>query len=73
MRLPLVGWLVDERFLEHRRRSTSVAGMFSAGLALVLFLYHDLVDRELMWELFAVGATFVVIKLAVLFWLRVKD
>ncbi len=73
MRLPLVGWLVDERFLEHRRRSTSVAGMLSAGLALVLFLYHDLVDGELRWELFAVGATFVVIKLAVLLWLRVKD
>ncbi len=39
----------------------------------MLFLYHDLVDGELRWELFAVGATFVVIKLAVLLWLRVKD
>ncbi len=73
MRLPFLGDVVDERFLEHRRRSTSVAGMLSAGLALVLFLYHDVVDRQLRWELFAVGATFVVVKLAVLFWLRVKD
>ncbi len=73
MRVPLVGWLVDERFLEHRRRSTSVAGMLSAGLALVLFLYHDLVDHALRWELFAVGATFVVVKLALLAWYRVRD
>ncbi len=73
MRLPLVGWFVDERFLEHRRRSTSVAGMLSAGLALVLFLYHDVVDREVDWELLAVGATFVVLKLVLLLWYRVKD
>ncbi len=73
MRLPLVGWLVDERFLEHRRRSTSVAGMLSAGLALVLFLYHDVVDHVLRWELFAVGGLFVVVKLALMVWYRVRD
>ncbi len=73
MRVPLLGWLVDERFLEHRRRSTSVAGMLSAGLALVLFLYHDIVDQELKWELFTVGATFVAVKLALLLWYRVKE
>ncbi len=73
MRLPLVGWLVDERFLEHRRRSTSVAGMLSAGLALVLFLYHDVVDHQLRWELFAVGGLFVLVKLTLLVWYRLKD
>ncbi len=73
MRVPLVGWLVDERFLEHRRRSTSVAGMLSAGLALVLFLYHDVVDHALRWELLAVGGTFVVVKLALLAWYRARD
>jgi hypothetical protein len=68
MNVPIFGRLVDERFLAHRRRSTSLAGMIAAALALVLFLYRYLVDHVLSWDLFAVGATFVAIKLAVLAW-----
>ena len=43
MSLPLPAF-VDERFLKHRLRATSAAGITSAALALVLFLYryyHD--------------------------------
>ncbi len=68
MRIPVLGIRVDERFLNHRRRSTSVAGIASACLALVLFEYHYFVDHVWSWDLLAVGVTFVTIKLAVLGW-----
>jgi hypothetical protein len=68
MRIPVLGIRVDERFLEHRRRSTSIAGVAAALLALVLFEYHYLVDHVWRWELLAVALTFVGVKLTVLGW-----
>ena len=47
MNLPLPRF-VDERFLNHRLRATSTAGIASAVLALLLFMfrfYHDHVFR----------------------------
>ncbi len=73
MRLPLLGELVDERFLEHRRRSTSLAGIVGGVLALVLFVYRYYVDHVLELDLLAVGAAFVVVKLAALAWYRLRD
>jgi hypothetical protein len=60
--------VVDERFLEYRRRSTSVAGMISAALALVLFEYRYFVNHRLNWDLLVVGVTFVGVKLAMMAW-----
>lgn len=73
MRLPLVGWLVDERFLEHRRRSTSLAGIVGAVLALVLFLYRYYVDHRIELDLLVVGAAFVAVKFVALAWYRLRD
>ncbi len=72
MRIPGAG-MIDERFLEHRRRSTSLAGMVSAALSIVLFEWRYLVDHILSWDLLAIGLTFVVVKLAVLIWYRLTD
>ena len=65
--------LVDERFLDHRRRSTSTAGMLCAAFALLLFLYRYYGDGVLSWDLFAVGAGFVGIKLGLMIWYRLTD
>ena len=73
MKIPLLGWLIDERFLEHRRRSTSVAGMFTAAGALLVFEYRLLFEHVRSWDLLAVGLAFVVIKFAVLLWYRFTD
>lgn len=73
MKLPLIGVEVDERFLAHRRRSTSNAGIASAVLALLLFLWYDLVRHDLRWDLLAVGLAFVVVKLVLLAWYRFTD
>jgi len=68
MNVPFFGRQLDERFFEFRRRSTSVAGVTAAELALVLFLYRYYVDHMLRWDLLVVGATFVVVKLGLMTW-----
>ncbi len=73
MKLPRLATTIDERFLEHRRRSSSIAGMLSGALALVLFEYRYAVDSVLSWDLLAVGVTFVAIKVSVLLWYRLRD
>ena len=73
MKLPLLGWTVDERFLMHRLRSTSIGGIAGGSLALVLFLYRMYHDQVFRWDLLAVGATVVGVKLAVLIFYRLTD
>jgi hypothetical protein len=68
MMIPLLKIPVDERFLDYRRRSTSVAGIAGGVLSLLLFEYRLLVDHYWSWDLLAVGITFVVVKLAVMAW-----
>lgn len=63
---------VDERFLEHRRRASSIAGILSACLALVLFMYRYYHDHVFSGDLLAVGVTFVVIKYIAFFFYRSK-
>ena len=65
--------LFDERFLAHRRHSTSVAGMLAAAFALLLFLWRHYADRVWSWDLLAVGAVFVAAKLAIMAWHLVND
>lgn len=72
MSLPLPAF-VDERFLKHRLRATSNAGIASAVLALVLFMYHFYHDHVVRWELLAVGLLFVVMKYTLLLWYRRTD
>jgi hypothetical protein len=71
--VPIIGKLLDERFLEHRRRSTSIAGVVTAELALLLFAYRYFVHHVWSWDLFAVAVTFVGVKLAVMTWHYLKN
>ena len=68
MNIPFLDRLLDERFFEYRRRSTSVAGIVAAEAALVLFLYHYYVNHTARWDLLAIGAAFVVVKLGLMAW-----
>jgi hypothetical protein len=72
-RVPFLGQFVDERFLEHRRRASSVAGIVAAVLAVVLFEYRFLRYGVWSWELATVVIVFVVIKMGLFFWYRFRD
>jgi hypothetical protein len=72
-RIPLLGKLVDERFLEHRRRASSVAGYAALLVAGALWEYRFFVDHVWSWDLLAVIATFGVVKFSLFFWYRFHD
>jgi hypothetical protein len=68
-----LGKLVDERFLEHRRRSTSVAGVAGGIVAIGLFEYRLLFDHVWSWDLLAVGIVVAVVKLTLMIWYYVTN
>ncbi len=69
-RIPILGKFVDERFLDHRRRSTSIAGIAATVLALVLFEYRFFVDHVWSWDLLSIALVFVVLKMSLFTWFR---
>jgi hypothetical protein len=72
-RVPFLGQFVDERFLEHRRRASSVAGIIAAVLALVAFEYRLLRYGVFDWDLAAVALVFAAIKMGLFLWYRLRD
>ena len=73
MKVPGLGWTIDERFLVHRQRSTSIGGLAGVAVAAVLF-FHSLIARDLLrWDLFAIVMTAALVKLALLTWYRLTD
>ena len=65
--------VIDERFLTHRLRSTSIAGTVGGVLASVLWFYRYVVDHRLSWDLFAVAVTIAGVKVALMIWYRFTD
>jgi len=73
MKIPLVGAVFDERFLIHRLRSTSVAGVAGGVLAILLFAYRYYFDHVWSFDLLAVALTFVGVKWGLFIWYRMTD
>ena len=73
MKLPIVGQAVDERFLNHRLRASSLGGIAGGVLAILLFYYRYLHDHTWSWDLVAVALTIVGVKLAVMGWYLFTD
>jgi hypothetical protein len=69
-RIPILGKFVDERFLDHRRRASSVAGITTAILAVLLFEYRFFVNHIWSWDLIALVLTFLVLKMSLFTWFR---
>jgi hypothetical protein len=63
----------DERFREHRRRSTSMASVFGGLVATGLFAYRYYFEHRWSWDLFAVVITIVVVKVALMTWYYLTD
>jgi hypothetical protein len=73
MKVPVLGSVVDERFLNHRLRSTSFAGIIGGLMAIGLFGYRFYVKHIWSWDLFTVAITIVTVKLVVMTWYRLTD
>ena len=65
--------MFDERFLEHRRRSTSAAGVIGGYVATLLFAWRYFVQHRWDWGLLVVALTIVTVKLALIAWYSFKD
>jgi hypothetical protein len=65
--------VLDERFFDHRRRSTSIAGIVGGVLAGALFLYRHYVDHVWNWDVLAVAAAIAVIKVVLMAWYYLTD
>ncbi|MGA3347299.1 MAG: hypothetical protein ABSC76_20830 [Terracidiphilus sp.] len=72
-RVPILRKLADERFLEHRRRSSSTAGFATLLVAIALWEYRFLVNHVISRDLLAVVVTFAVVKMSLFFWYRHTD
>jgi len=72
-RIPFLGKFVDERFLEHRRRSTSLAGIIAALVAIGIFEYRLLINHIWSWDVLAVAMTFAAIKMSMMLWYGFND
>ena len=65
--------MIDERFLMHRLRSTSIGGIAGGILAMGLFAYHFYHDHVWNWELLSIGLTIAAVKWGLMLWFRLRD
>jgi len=73
MRLANLGAAIDERFLTHRLRSTSTAGIVGGVVSTLLWAYRFYFSHVWSWDLLAVSLTIVGVKMSMLLWYRVTD
>ena len=71
--MSLIERIADERFMAHRRQSTSTAGMACALIALGLLAYRFYWQHLWSNDLLAVALTFVGIKLALMTYYTFMD
>jgi hypothetical protein len=64
--------MIDERFLTHRLRSTSIAGMAGVAVTGGMFFYR-LAHHVISWDLFAIIATMAAVKMSLMLWYHFND
>jgi hypothetical protein len=77
MKLPFIGpvpnRILDERFLDHRRRSSTFAMMAGALISGGLLEYHLVAQHRIDWELAAVLLGMLIVKFTAFAWFRFHD
>ncbi|MCU1231678.1 MAG: hypothetical protein JWO97_4562 [Acidobacteria bacterium] len=73
MNIPFLGRAIDERFLNHRLRSTSLGGIIGGVTATLLFAYRFYINHIWSWDLFTVAITIVGVKMAMMTWYLLTD
>jgi hypothetical protein len=64
---------IDERFLTHRLRATSLAGVVGGLLASLLFVYYYFAEHAPRWDLLAVAVAIAAVKIGALAYFRMTD
>lgn len=72
-RIPFFGQFMDERFLEHRRRSTAAAGQVGALVMLCIAEYRLFARHVISWDLLAVITTMAAVKISLMLWYKFHD
>jgi len=70
---PILGNAVDERFLMHRLKSTSIAGVVAGTVAMGLFAYRYYTAHVWSWDLLSVGLTMAAVKWGLMLWFHWTD
>ena len=65
--------VIDERFLMHRLRATSMAGVAASTVATLLWFYRFTFDHRFSWDLLAVPLTMIAVKWSLLLYYRQTD
>lgn len=73
MRIPFLGRAVDERFLDRRRRASSLGGIIGGVFTICLFSYRFYIDHVWSWDLFAVAMVFLGVKMSMMGWYLLHD
>ncbi|MGA7382736.1 MAG: hypothetical protein WBX03_17940 [Terriglobales bacterium] len=66
--IPILGKLVDERFMHHRRRAQRVAGLIGFLVADALYAYRYFVTHTRSLDLLAVVLTVAVVYVGLITW-----
>jgi uncharacterized membrane protein YhhN len=72
-RIPILGKLVDERFLSHRKRAQRLGGLVGFIVADVLFGYRYFVSHIRSWDLLAVVLAVAVVYIVLIVWYLVTE
>jgi hypothetical protein len=67
-KIPILGKLIDERFLSHRQRAQRAGGLLGFIVADLLFGYRYFVNHIWSWDLLAVVLTVAVVNLVLIAW-----
>jgi len=65
--------MIDERFLSHRWRATSHAAVIGAVVTGGWFLYHQLSQGELRWDLASILLAMAATKIVAMIYYRARD
>ena len=65
--------MIDERFIQHRYKSTSHAAVAGGLMSGGLFLYFYYARHELRWDLGAVLLVMALIKIGAMLYYHAKD
>ena len=69
----IFGSRVDERFLNHRLRSTSLAGIIGGVAASLLFMYRFYVNHFWSWDVLAIALIIVGVKMGMMLYFVLTD